>query len=341
MTNDVRLREVTEGDLPILFEQQLDPDAIRMAVFPARDRDAFMAHWAKILRDETVITRTILSNGDVAGHIGSFELDGERLVGYWLGKEYWGKGIATRALSEFLDHVKKRPLYARVAKSNVGSFRVLEKCGFTISGEDKFFFEEEGKEVEEFILKLDGDSPMDHNHEPSLETPRLLLRPMLATDIDDLLLIFTDQKVMAAFDTAPFDRTQMADWLQRNLDHQAQYGYGLFSVILKAQGSLIGDCGLEVMEVDGAQVAELGYDFRSDYWDQGLATEAAIAVRDYAFHVLGLRQLISLIRVGNGASQRVADKIGMRRMSEFARYGNRYWKYGLAHPEDERRGQDA
>jgi RimJ/RimL family protein N-acetyltransferase len=89
-----------------------------------------------------------------------------------------------------------------------------------------------------------------------------------------------------------------------------------------------------MMEVEGAQVAELGYDIRSDYWNRGLATEAATAVRDYAFHVLGLRQLISLIRVGNAASQRVADKIGMKRVSEFERYGNRYWKYGLAHPED-------
>jgi len=161
---------------------------------------------------------------------------------------------------------------------------------------------------------------------------------MQRTDIDDLLLIFADPKVMAAFDAAPFDRPQMEDWLQRNLDHQARYGYGLYSVILKANGSLIGDCGLEVMEVDGEQVPELGYDFRSDYWNRGLATEAATAVRDYAFHVLGWQRLISLIRVGNGASQRVAEKIGMKRSSEFARYGNRYWKYTLVHPESEHIG---
>lgn len=158
---------------------------------------------------------------------------------------------------------------------------------------------------------------------------------MRAADIDDLLLIFSDRKVMAAFDSPPFDRQQMEHWLQRNLDHQEQYGYGLYSVIFKANGSLIGDCGLEVMEVDGTQVAELGYDFRSDYWNRGLATEAAIAVRDYAFDVLGLPRLISLIRVGNGASQRVAEKIGMKRISEFERYGNRYWKYALARPEEE------
>jgi RimJ/RimL family protein N-acetyltransferase len=134
---------------------------------------------------------------------------------------------------------------------------------------------------------------------------------------------------MAAFESSPFDRHQMAEWLQRNLDHQATWGYGLYAVILKTNELLIGDCGLEMIEVDGKQVAELGYDFRSDYWNQGFATEAAIAVRDYAFHTLGLPKLISLIRVGNLPSQRVAEKIGMERISEFTRYDHRYWKYGL------------
>ena len=162
---------------------------------------------------------------------------------------------------------------------------------------------------------------------PCLETARLLLRPMRAGDFDDLLLVFTDPNVMAAFDSAPFDRGQMARWLQRNLEHQAAYGYGLFTVILKTNGLLIGDCGLERMEVDNATVAELGYDFRSHHWNQGYATEAAAAVRDYAFATLCLPQLISLIRIGNGASQRVAEKIGMTRLCEVQRYGVCYWKY--------------
>ena len=160
-----------------------------------------------------------------------------------------------------------------------------------------------------------------------LETKRLVLRPMQATDLEPLLLIFTDPKVMAAFDHPPFTREQMQRWLQRNLDHQYQFGYGLFSVILKETGELIGDCGLEYMEDQGA--AELGYDFRSDVWNQGYATEAACAVRDYAFEVLKLPRLISLIRVGNLASKRVAEKVGMTLAEEFTRYGIRYWKYSL------------
>ena len=165
---------------------------------------------------------------------------------------------------------------------------------------------------------------------PRLETERLILRPMSATDINALHLIFTDPEVMASFGGELFTRKQMMAWLGRNLDHQNQYGYGLFSVILKESGELIGDCGLEQMEVEGIQVAELGYDFRSDYWNQGFATEAACAVRDYAFDILQLPQLISLIRVGNLASKRVAEKVGMTLAEEFTRYGIQYWKYSLS-----------
>jgi RimJ/RimL family protein N-acetyltransferase len=149
LTGGVLLRDVAEGDLPTFFEHQLDPDANQMAAFPARARDAFMAHWTKILGDETVITKTILFDGHVAGNVVSWQQSGEREVGYWIGKEYWGKGIATKALSEFLSHVTARPLYAHVAKHNIASIRVLEKCGFTISGESA-----PGEEVEEFILIL-------------------------------------------------------------------------------------------------------------------------------------------------------------------------------------------
>ena len=160
-----------------------------------------------------------------------------------------------------------------------------------------------------------------------LETKRLILRPMLQTDFDALLLIFTDPNVMAAFEHPPFTPEQMQRWLQRNLDHRHEFGYGLFSILLKETGGLIGDCGLEQM--DDMHAAELGYDLRSDVWSHGYATEAAVAVRDYAFDVLRLPQLISLIRVGNLASRRVAEKVGMTLAEEFPRYGIQYWKYAL------------
>ena len=154
MKNKIILRDVTESDLPILFEQQLDPEATAMAAFPSRDRDAFMAHWAKIMVYEKNIIKAISYDGEVAGYILSWEMEGEREVGYWLGKAYWGKGIATQALTEYLSIVKTRPLMAHVARHNIGSRRVLEKCGFKVIGEDKYT-NPAGVEVEEFVLRLD------------------------------------------------------------------------------------------------------------------------------------------------------------------------------------------
>ncbi|HLZ58320.1 MAG TPA: GNAT family N-acetyltransferase [Ktedonosporobacter sp.] len=157
--DDVFLRDVTKSDLPIFFDQQLDPEANRMAAFTAKDptdRDAFMAHWARNLGDATSTIQTILFNGQVAGSVSSYiDEDGQPEVTYWIGKPYWGKGVASRALSTFLDHQKVRPLYARAAKDNIGSLRVLEKCGFTRIGEGKGFSNARGEEVEEFILKLE------------------------------------------------------------------------------------------------------------------------------------------------------------------------------------------
>jgi len=154
MTDDlVFLRDVVEDDLPGFFDHQRDPEATRMASFPSRDQAAFMAHWAKILGDNTVVTRTILFRDQVAGNIVCFEQSGMRLVGYWLGAHFWGKGIATRALSEFLRQVTVRPLHAHVARSNPGSIRVLEKCGFTLSEEDRGPIDE-GEPVEEFLFVL-------------------------------------------------------------------------------------------------------------------------------------------------------------------------------------------
>ncbi len=156
MTNDVLLRDVTEGDLPVFFEQQMDPVANQMAAFPARDRSAFTAHWTKILGDQAVIIKTIVFDGHVAGNVGSWEQAGERLVGFWIGREYWGKGVATKGLSEFLGRVKARPLHAYVAKHNIASLRVLEKCGFTISGEHKAP-SSLGDDVEEYFLTLEAN----------------------------------------------------------------------------------------------------------------------------------------------------------------------------------------
>ncbi len=155
--NDVRLRDVEAGDLPIFFDHQTDPVACHMAAFTVEDPadlDAFVARWARILADEAITAKTILFGGQVAGHVLSFEQGGRREVSYWVGRSFWGRGIATRALSWLLEDLETRPLYARAAKDNVASIRVLEKCGFTIAGEDKGFANARGEEVEEYILEL-------------------------------------------------------------------------------------------------------------------------------------------------------------------------------------------
>ena len=152
---NILLRPILASDLPIFFEQQADPESSAMAAVPSRDREAFDVHWKKIMADTSVILRTILYDGQVAGYLTSFFLLGERDVGYWLGREYWGRGIATESLNQFLDIEKTRPLYARVAKHNIASRRVLEKCGFMVIGEDKYT-NRGNEQVEEFVLKLEN-----------------------------------------------------------------------------------------------------------------------------------------------------------------------------------------
>lgn len=157
MINMVNLRKVEEDDLPLFFEQQLDPAANHMAAFTVKDPSdwqAFMDHWTKITADETIIMRTILFHGQVAGHIECFEQFGQPSVGYWIGREFWGRGVATAALSQFLTVVKARPLYARAVTDNIASQRVLEKCGFKHASQGKGFANARGREVEEYIFEL-------------------------------------------------------------------------------------------------------------------------------------------------------------------------------------------
>lgn len=147
------LREMSEVDLPIFFEYQQEPDAKHMAAFPEIERDAFMAHWREqVLGNERVQKKTIVVDDNVAGNVVSWEQSGQRLVGYWVGQAYWGRGIATAALSEFLKHEMTRPLYAYVAVRNLGSIRVLEKCGFRPMADGT----KESNGNEEQVFRLDG-----------------------------------------------------------------------------------------------------------------------------------------------------------------------------------------
>ena len=130
----VPLREVRSEDIPVFHEYQADPEASALAGVPSRDRDAYEAHWAKLRADPDVLLRTIVTeDGAVAGQLLSFPRDGIREIGYWLGRAYWGRGIATAALAEFLPLVSERPVYGVVSESNVASRRVLERNGFVLA----------------------------------------------------------------------------------------------------------------------------------------------------------------------------------------------------------------
>lgn len=153
---EVALRDVAESDLPILFEHQNDPVANRMAAFTPRDETAFLDHWrTKILADPNVVKKAIVRDGVVVGNIVSFEREGRREIGYWVGRDHWGRGIATEALRRFLECVTDRPVYAIVAKRNVASIRVLEKCGFVTESERRGSPGDRGPAVEERVMRLD------------------------------------------------------------------------------------------------------------------------------------------------------------------------------------------
>jgi RimJ/RimL family protein N-acetyltransferase len=132
VTAEVALRETIDADLGTLFEFQADPEASAMAAFPSRDLPAFLERQARIEADPTTITLTIVAGTDVVGSIGSWEVEGERNVGYWIGRDHWGNGYATAALRAFLDIDLHRPMHAHVVDHNIGSRRVLEKCGFVL-----------------------------------------------------------------------------------------------------------------------------------------------------------------------------------------------------------------
>lgn len=149
------LRDVRDEDLDTFFEHWIDPESNRVAAFTAKnpnDREAFDARWSRLRANDEITSRTIEVDGVVVGVISSWTQDGDREVTYWLGREHWGKGLATRALEAFLEVETTRPLHAAAAADNAGSIRVLEKCGFERTGDGPTTA---NGGVEELVLKLD------------------------------------------------------------------------------------------------------------------------------------------------------------------------------------------
>lgn len=152
------LRPLVDGDLDALFEWECDPRAVHMAAFTRpdpSDRSAFDAHYERIRSDPSNTLRAIEDDGEFVGTVGSFTLEGEREVTYWIAPARWGRGVASRALLLFLELERTRPLYGRVAAHNVGSAKVLSRAGFVEVGTDTGFAPGLGAEVVERIYRLD------------------------------------------------------------------------------------------------------------------------------------------------------------------------------------------
>lgn len=151
----VELRQIEDGDLPILYEHQRDPETVRMSAFPAREREPFMAHWTKVRANPQNIFLAITLDGETVGSMMSWVMEGQREVGYGVGREYWGRGIASEALRLLLLQLEERPVFGYTAGHNLGSMRVLEKNGFVRAGETKGVLSIDGELVTEVIFRLD------------------------------------------------------------------------------------------------------------------------------------------------------------------------------------------
>ena len=153
----LELREITDADLRAIVAYEREPSARYMAAFirPEATEEECLQRWSRILQDPTTTNKVIVWDGQVVGHIASFTRDGKREVTYWIATRHWGRGIASRALTEFLRVVTDRPLHARVAADNIASLRVLEKCGFQKYATERGFAQARDAEIEEILLKIE------------------------------------------------------------------------------------------------------------------------------------------------------------------------------------------
>lgn len=157
MRNKINLRDLVDEDLIIFFNQQNDAEASRIAAFTSKDptdKNAFMERWGKIRADSSLIVKTILYGREVAGHVLVHNWFGDPEISYWIGREFWNKGIASKALAKFLQIVKTRPLFARVVHDNTASIKVLERSGFKKISSEFDFANARNKKVKELIYKL-------------------------------------------------------------------------------------------------------------------------------------------------------------------------------------------
>lgn len=284
----VQLRGVTESDLPVFYEYQLDPAANRMAAFTAKDpanREAFNSHWSRILADPRVLMKTILFESRIVGSVGKFEeRPGEPEVTYWIGREFWGKGIATQALSMFLDLVKVRPIYARAARDNLPSLRVLEKCGFTVVRYEKGFANARGEEIEEAVLELrmGGKGNRTSDRSASAVASRLLIRAAAREDIPSIVAVSGSSIVEgedAGFSTPQSEQIFIdaaklsAEWQEPNFVHGEEI------IVAELDGRVV---GVVTIEDRGEALELINIDVPLELQSRGIGTRLVRSVEERA-----------------------------------------------------------
>ena len=152
-----------------------------------------------------------------------------------------------------------------------------------------------------------------------LETKRLILREMIQSDFMALCKILQDDDVMYAYEGA-FSFDEVQGWLDRQIERYKELGFGLWAVVLKETGIMVGQCGLSMQDFNSNKVLEVGYLFQKDYWHRGYASEAAIACKEYAFDKLNAKEVYSIIRDTNIPSQNVAIRNGMTCVGKFIKH---------------------
>ncbi|MCL4261980.1 MAG: GNAT family N-acetyltransferase [Anaerolineae bacterium] len=306
----VWLRDVAESDLEQFFQHQREPEGRQMAVFTPKDpedKETYLAHWHRLLADAGVVKKSILYQGQVAGHLVYFDQFGEKEVGYWLGRDFWGRGIATQALQLFLQEVTVRPVYGRAATDNLASIRVLEKCGFRPCGMSKGFSFARGREVEEVLLRLDA-----RIGEVVLETDRLWLTKLMPADAPFILRLLNEPTFIENIGDRGVRTMEDAEAYILNgpVASYARFGFGLYLVESRATGEAMGLCGLLKREV--LDDVDIGYAFLPAFCGNGYAREAATAVLHHAQQTLGLKRLVAIVSPHNQPSIRLLEKIGFR-----------------------------
>lgn len=161
-----------------------------------------------------------------------------------------------------------------------------------------------------------------------LQTERMVLRRMEMADVDDLMGIFSDPVAMRYYPGTK-SRQEAEEWVRRVQESYRDHGFGLWVAVLEDSGEFAGQCGPTVQEVEGKEEVEIGYLFLRRYWDRGLATETARAVRDHGFHTLGYERLVSLIDPANLASRRVAEKVGLTLEKEVWKWNKEICVYAI------------